>query len=140
MRVTLSERVLAVGTILKKSGREGKDAVVDAFEVFGGVEVVIADDEGDAGLAEVLDVSFFQVLCGLELEVGDLEADGRCLGEDLQLGGDAAGELSTVGCASTGGDGGDGGVVAEKLLELLAARREGCRGSRAGTQGRGWCP
>ncbi len=29
-----------------------------------------------------------------------------------------AGELAAIGCASTGGDGGGGGVVGEELLEL----------------------
>ena len=62
MRVTLSERVLAVGTILMKSGVEGQDAVEDAVEVLGGVEVVVADDEGDAGLAELLEVGLLEVL------------------------------------------------------------------------------
>ena len=69
-------------------------------------------------LAEVLDVGFLEVLGGLEFEVGDLEAGGGGLGEDFELGGEVAGELAAVGCASTGGDRGDGGIVAEELLEL----------------------
>ena len=39
-------------------------------------------------------------------------------GEDLELGGDVAGEFAAVGCAAAGGDGGGGGVVAEELLEF----------------------
>ena len=60
MRVTLSTRALAVGTILTKSGLKGCDAGVDAVEVLGGVEVVMADDEGDAGVAEVLQVGLLE--------------------------------------------------------------------------------
>ena len=56
MRVTLSTRVLAVETIFDEVGGEALDAGVDAVEVLGGGEVVIADDEGDAGVAELLQV------------------------------------------------------------------------------------
>ena len=45
---------LGGGDDLDEVGIEGRDAGVDAVEVLGGVEVVIADDEGDAGLAELL--------------------------------------------------------------------------------------
>ncbi len=40
-------------------------------EILGGGEVVMADDEGDAGLAELLELAFLQGLGGLELEVDD---------------------------------------------------------------------
>ena len=40
---------LGGGDDLDEVGREGHDAVVDALEILGRVEVVIADDESDAG-------------------------------------------------------------------------------------------
>ena len=50
---------LGGGNDLDEFGLEGRDALVDAFQVFGCVEVVIADDEGDAGVAELLQLSAF---------------------------------------------------------------------------------
>lgn len=65
---------LGGGDDLDEVGMEGLDALVDAFKIFGCVEVVVADDEGDAGVAERLELAFFQGFGGLEFEVHDVEA------------------------------------------------------------------
>ena len=91
---------------------------IDAVEILGGGEVVVADDEGDAGVAELLEVGLLEGLGGFEFEIDDVEAGGCGLAEDFDFGGDGAGELAAVGCASTGGDAGGGGVFREELLDL----------------------
>ncbi len=68
---------LGGGDDLDEVGLEGRDALVDAVEVLGGVEVVVADDEGDAGLAQLLQVGLLEALGGLELEVDEVEAGLR---------------------------------------------------------------
>ena len=128
---------LGGGDDLDEVGIEGRDAGVDAVEVLGGGEVVVADDEGDAGVAELLQAGLLEGFGGLELEVGEVEAGGGGLGEDFDLGGDGAGELAAVGGAAAGGDGGGGGVVGEELLELGQGQRGASRGSRGGTRGKG---
>ena len=81
-------------------------------------EVVMADDEGRAGVAELLELALLEAFGGLEFEVDDVEAGFGGLGEDLELGGEVAGELAAVGFAAAGGDGRGGGVVGEELLQL----------------------
>ena len=118
MSVTLSDERLGGGDDLDEVGLEGHDALVDAFEIFGGGEVVVADDESDAGVAELLELALLHGCGGLEFNVDDVEAGGCGLGENFDLGGDVAGELAAVGGAATGGDAGGGGVVSEEMLEL----------------------
>ncbi len=77
MRVTLSERVLGGGDDLDEVGRKGWMRSKMPVEVFGGVEVVVADDEGDAGLTELLEVGLLDGFGGLEFEVDDVEAGAR---------------------------------------------------------------
>ena len=109
---------LGGGDDLDEVGGEALDAVEGGVEVFGGVEVVVADDEADAGLAEFLDAGPLEGLGGLEFEVDEVEAGLGGVGEDFDFGGDGAGEAASVGGAATGGDGGGGGVGSEELLEL----------------------
>jgi hypothetical protein len=109
---------------LDEVGLEGSDALIDAVEVLGCVEVVVAEDESDTGVPELLKLAFFEGFGGLEFDVNDVEAGGGCLGEDLHLGGEVAGELASVGCAAAGGDGGDGGVIRQEVFEFRE-REEG---------------
>jgi hypothetical protein len=109
---------LGRGDDLDEVGLEGNDALVDAFEVFGGGEVVVADDEGNAGVAEMLKLALLHGFGGLELNVDDVEACCRGLGENFNFIGDFAGELAAVGGAAAGGDAGGGGVVGEEMLEF----------------------
>src|ERR1700722_7969533 len=58
---------------------EGLDAIVSSLEILGPVEVVVADDEGDPGVAKCLQFGLLQMFGGLEFEIRDLEAGFRCL-------------------------------------------------------------
>ncbi len=109
---------LGRGDDLDEVGLEGLDALVDSVEVFGGGEVVMADDESHAGVAELLELALFEAFGGFELEVDDVEAGGCGLGENLHLGGEVTGELAAVGCAAAGGDGSRSGVFADEMLQL----------------------
>ena len=68
---------LGGGDDLDEVRLKGADAREDAVEVLGCGEVVVADDEGDAGLAELREFALFQRFGGLELQVDDVEA-GLC--------------------------------------------------------------
>jgi len=103
---------------LDEVGLEGDDALIDAFEVLGLGEVVVADDEGHAGFAELLNAGPLEGFGGFELEVDDVEACGRGLAQNFDFGGDRAGEFTAVGCASTGGNAGGGGVFREEVLDF----------------------
>ena len=82
------------------------------------MEVVIADDERDPGVTKRLQLCLFQMLGGLEFEVSDLEAGFSGLGENLDFGGDVAGKLAVVGSTAAGGNGSDGSIVRQELLQL----------------------
>ena len=109
---------LCSGYDLDEVGLEGRDALEDTVEIFGGVEVVMADDEGDTGVAEVLELALLHGFDGFELYVDNVEASCGGFGEDLDLVGYLAGELASVGCATTGGDAGGGSVVLEEMFEF----------------------
>ena len=113
---------LGGGDNLYEVGIERRDLGVDAVEVLGGGEIVVADDEGDPSVAQLLQVRFFESLSGFELEVGEMEPGDGGLGQDFNFGGDRAVELAAECGATTGGDGGCGGVVLEELLELRHGR------------------
>ena len=64
---------------LDELGLEGQDAVEDGVEVFGALEIVIADDEGRAVGAELLHLRGLGVLGGLQLDVDEMTAGERRL-------------------------------------------------------------
>jgi len=95
-------------------GLERQDAVEDGVEVFGAIEIVIADDERGAEGAEFFELRGLGVLGGLQLDVNKMTT-GLCgFLEDLELGGDGAFEFSAGGGATTSGDGGDFAAFVEK--------------------------
>src|ERR1035437_4881472 len=110
------EQGLCGGDDLDEVWCEALDAREDVVEVLGGGEVVMTDDEADAGVAEVLQVGLLERLGGLEFEVYKVEAGDGCLGEDFEFGGEVARELAAIRRAPTGGDGSCGGVVSEEVL------------------------
>ena len=112
------------GDKLDEVGVEGLHAVVDRIEVLGGVEVVIAEDDGSAGVAELAHGGFGELLDGLEFKVDELEAGGCGVEEDLEGGGAGAGEAAAVLGEAAGSDGGGGAVVGQKSFE----ERESGRG------------
>ena len=68
--VTLSERDLAVETILMKSGLKGMDAIVDRLKILGRVKVVVTDDKAILKVAKRLQLGLLQCSADSELEVG----------------------------------------------------------------------
>ncbi len=49
---------LGGGNDLVEVGVKGLDALIDAIEILGGGEIVMADDDGDAGVAQLLEIGF----------------------------------------------------------------------------------
>jgi hypothetical protein len=84
---------LGGGDDFDEVGSEALDAVEDAVEVLGGGEVVMTDDEADAGVAELLQAGLLDGFGGFEFEVDEVEAGGGGLGEDFELGGDVPANL-----------------------------------------------
>jgi hypothetical protein len=75
---------------------------------------VVADDEGDAGIAELLQFGLLQGLGGLQFKVDQVEPCTRGFGKNLDLRGKRSGKLPAIRCASTGRDTGGDGVVREE--------------------------
>ncbi len=99
-------------------GLEGFNAVGCLLQAAGAGEVVVADEQRGAGVAQVGDLRGLGGLGGLDFEIDDLAASLGSLGEDLKLSDERAGEASAVGFAPAGGDGDDLAVRCEKFLDL----------------------
>ena len=108
---------LGGGNDLDEVRIEGDDPGVDAVQVLGGVEVVVADDQRCAGVPQFLHAGFLQRLRGLQFQVHQQKAGLRGLDQDLLFSDDAAGKLAAIGGAAAGRDGGRRHVVGEELLE-----------------------
>ncbi len=63
-----------------------------------------------------------------------MKAAAGGLDEYFKFGGEGAGELSAVGCASTGRDAGGGSVFGEEMLELRQGERGASRDNRGETR------
>ena len=59
-------------------GRKRHDSLVDSIEVLGGLEVMMADDQSHASLAELLQLALLHRSGGLEFHIDDVKA--RCSG------------------------------------------------------------
>ena len=116
---------LGGGDDLDEVGLEGLDAGEDAVEILGGLlEVVVADDEGGAGLAQLLQLGLLQLASADSSSRSTMwKPRSAALVRTLDLGSDGAVELAAIVAAAAGGDGGGGGVLAEELLELGQGER-----------------
>ncbi len=109
---------LGGGNDLDEVRIEGGDPGVDAVQVPGSVEVVVADDQRCAGVPQFLHARLLQRLRGLQFQVHQQKAGLRGLDQYFLFSDDAAGKLAAIGGATAGGDGGRRHVVGEELLEL----------------------
>ena len=57
---------------------------------------MVADEEADAGLSQLLQVGFLEGLGGFQFEVHHVEPHSRALGEDFEFGGQGASELAAI--------------------------------------------
>jgi len=96
---------------------EGLDASEDAVQIARSGEVVMADEEADAGIAQLLQVALPEALGGFKFKIYKVKSGRRTFCDDFEFGGQRAGELAAIGDASTGGDAGGDRVVCEELPE-----------------------
>lgn len=101
-------------------------AVVDGFEIGGGVEVVPAQEEGRGAVAQGIEcgaVVFGEGLRGFEREVDEVCACCCGLREQVEFVFGCAGEMAPVGGAAAGCDEDDLRAVLKEMREL---REDGC--------------
>ena len=79
---------------------------------------MVAEQEGDAGLAQLRELLGLCGFGGVDWEVDEAEAGVGGFCEDGELIGEFAAEVTAVRLAAAGSDRGDGGVVAEELMQL----------------------
>jgi len=87
---------LGCGDDLDEVWVEGLDAGEDSIKVVRSGEVVVADEEADAGVAQLLQVALLEALGGFKFEIHQVEPGSSAFCEDFQFGGEGPRELATI--------------------------------------------
>ena len=113
---------LGGGDDFDEVGGEALNAGVDAVQITGGGEVVIADDQGDAGVAQLLQFALLRASADSSSRSTRWKPVSAALERISTSAATEPGNFPPLG-APAGGDGSGGGVIGEELFQLGQGRQ-----------------